>query len=121
MLNAIGNRIIDANPSWRIRLFTVKGFIKLADDCRRKGRISEFTRNVLGLAICLVDGLEALGDDKDEQECFYLTIGAALEQGCRVALASQLSPNELGLCEPYNRQLMEVFEIVKLGEDDDMH
>lgn len=120
LLNAIGNRIIDANPSLRVRLFTAKEFVKLADDCRRKGRISEFTRNVLGLAICLVDGLEALGDDEDAQECFYLTIGAALEQGSRVALASQLAPNELGLCNPYYIQLLEIFKVANLANNDPM-
>ncbi len=120
LLNAIGNRIIDANPSLRVRLFTAKAFVKLADDCRRKGRISEFTRNVLGLAICLVGDLEALGDDEDAQKCFYLTIGAALEQGCRVALASQLAPNELGLCNPYYIQLFEIFKVANLANDDPM-
>lgn len=80
---------------------TVSDF--LAED-RRYGRSrkrSVFVRRYFSLDAWLVSDIQNLGTREDDQEAFYLLLGACLERGCRIFVTSNMLPEDLGLREKY--------------------
>src|SRR5690606_37314769 len=96
LLHAIGNRVLERDPTMRVVYTSAEQFLNEFLYQLRRGRMDEFRRKYREeLDILLVDDIQTLRKKEETQNEFFHTFNDLHDAGKAIVLTSDIHPNEL--------------------------
>lgn len=96
LLHAIGNRVLEREPEFRVVYTSAEQFLNEFLHQLRRGRMDEFRRKYREeLDILLVDDIQTLRKKEETQNEFFHTFNDLHDAGKAIVLTSDIHPNEL--------------------------
>ena len=100
LMQAIGQQLMQGNPSARVVYLTCEKFINEFIDTVRKGSLERFRRKYRRADILLIDDIQFLGGKEHSQEEFFHTFNELLDLQSQVVLTSDRPASEIKNIEP---------------------
>lgn len=95
LLHAIGNKVLQDNPSARVRYVSSETFLNEYVDHYRLKKMEEFKNKYRNLDVLLIDDIQTLQNKKATQEEFFNTFEAIKNNGKQIVLTSDRTPEQL--------------------------
>ncbi|WP_461240080.1 chromosomal replication initiator protein DnaA [Paucilactobacillus sp. N302-9] len=95
LMHAIGNKLIAANPSIRVKYVTSEAFTNDFINAIQTGTQEQFRQEYRNLDLLLVDDIQFFADKEGTQEEFFHTFNALYEENKQIVLTSDRLPNEI--------------------------
>lgn len=96
LLHAVGNKIFDRNPGFRIVYLSSEEFTNQYIESVRDHRMPEFRRKFRDACdVLLIDDIQFLGRREETQKEFFYTFNALHEMGKAIVLTSDTVPAEI--------------------------
>ena len=100
LMQAIGQQVMQSNPSARVVYLTCEKFINEFIDTVRKGSLERFRRKYRRADILLIDDIQFLGGKERSQEEFFHTFNELLDLQSQVVITSDRPASEIKNIEP---------------------
>ncbi len=100
LLNAIGNYIIQQNPSAKVLYANAEEFMNefinaLAGGAQRQESVALFNEKYRNVDVLLIDDIQFLGNGPSTMEQFFHTFNALHEKNKQIVIASDVAPKNL--------------------------
>ncbi|MCX7913179.1 MAG: chromosomal replication initiator protein DnaA [Thermodesulfovibrionales bacterium] len=95
LLNAIGNLVLDNDPSKAVCYLSSEQFINEVIYSLRNDRMSEFKQKYRNLDILLIDDIQFIANKVATQEEFFHTFNALYEKQRQIVISSDRAPLEI--------------------------
>lgn len=95
LINAIGNFIIDANPSLSICYLSSDQFISEVVSALRHDKMADFKEKYRNLDVLLIDDIQFIAKKTATQEEFFHTFNSLYEKQKQIVISSDRSPAEI--------------------------
>lgn len=97
LMQAIGNAVLEANPSARVKFITTETFINDFTEALRKSQdaVEQFKREYRSVDLLLVDDIQFLADKAKIQEEFFNTFNAVTEVNHQIVMTSDKLPRDI--------------------------
>lgn len=100
LMQAIGQQVMQENPTARVVYLTCEKFINEFIDTVRKGSLEKFRRKYRRADILLIDDIQFLAGKERSQEEFFHTFNELLDLQSQVVLTSDRPASEIKNIEP---------------------
>jgi len=100
LMQAIGQQLVESNPSAKVVYLTCEKFTNEFIDMVRKGTLERFRRKYRRADILLIDDIQFLAGKERSQEEFFHTFNELLDLQSQVVLTSDRPASELKNLEP---------------------
>ncbi|MEE8310811.1 MAG: chromosomal replication initiator protein DnaA [Candidatus Binatia bacterium] len=95
LVNAVGNAILDDNPSARVLFLSADTFTNRLIDAIGRNKVQEFKNRMRRIDVVILDDVQFLaGRERTQQEFFHI-FNALYESGRQIILTSDKFPNEI--------------------------
>ncbi len=118
LMHAIGNYILEKNPSMRVLYISSERFLNDFIASIREGKPEEFQRKYRSIDVLLVDDVQFLYTKERTQEEFFHTFNALQTQGKQIILTSDKPPKEMETLEERIRSRFEWGLMADIGTPD---
>jgi len=95
LMHAVGNAILQANPSARVVYLHSERFVQDMVSALRNKTINEFKRFYRSLDALLIDDIQFFAGKEQSQEEFFHTFNSLLENGQQIILTCDKYPKEI--------------------------
>ena len=95
LLQAIAQRVLDANPQTRICYLSCDAFVNDFLDCVQHGRMSQFRHRYRELELLVIDDIHFLANHERTQEEFFHTFNELYQLNRQIVLSSDSTPSEI--------------------------
>lgn len=95
LVNAIGNAILERDPSARVLFLTAESFTNKLIDAIARNKASEFKNRMRRVDCLILDDVQFLAGKERTQEEFFHIFNALYEAGRQIILTSDKYPHEL--------------------------
>lgn len=95
LLNAIGNKVLEDNPTARIKYVSSETFINDFLEHLRLNDMDNFKKTYRNLDLLLIDDIQSLRNKASTQEEFFHTFNALHENSKQIVLTSDRNPDYL--------------------------
>ncbi len=96
LVHAIGHRIREKNPTWRILYLKTETFMNEYINCIRNGKIDEFRRKYREKCdVLLMDDIQFLAGKDRTQDEFFHTFNSLFESHRQIVLTADKYPHEI--------------------------
>lgn len=95
LLHAIGNYVLAAQPTWRVRYVTADTFMTELVSALRRQRISSFKQRYRQLDLLLMDDVHTLAHRERTQEEFFHLFNSLYDRGRQIVLAAADPPQKI--------------------------
>jgi len=95
LANAIGNAIVDSDPTARVLFLSTDSFTNQLIDAIARNRTQEFKNRVRRMDVLVVDDIQFLAGRERTQEEFFHVFNALYDSGKQIVLTSDKFPNEI--------------------------
>ncbi|CAM2756753.1 chromosomal replication initiator protein DnaA [Weissella confusa] len=97
LMQAIGNKVLERNPSAKVKFITTEDFINDFTDALRRGAnaTEAFKQEYRSADLLLVDDIQFLADKDKIQEEFFHTFNAITRENHQIVLTSDKLPKEI--------------------------
>ncbi|NQG97061.1 chromosomal replication initiator protein DnaA [Streptococcus suis] len=95
LLNAIGNRVLEANPHARVKYVTSETFLSDYVEHNRLEKLKDFENMYRNLDLLLIDDIQTLKNKKATQEEFFNTFNTLHGKNSQIVLTSDRNPKNL--------------------------
>jgi len=95
LLQAICQKILNANPDYHIMYVSCDAFMILFFECVRNGQMSEFHQRYRHVDMLVIDDIHFLADKDRSQEEFFHTFNELYQHNKQIVLSSDAAPNEI--------------------------
>lgn len=95
LLNAIGNEVLNQNPSARVKYITTEEFVNEYVNSTRLNKMEELKQEFRHLDVLLIDDIQYLANKTGTQEEFFNTFNALHSNGKQIVLTSDRAPAQL--------------------------
>jgi len=95
LLQAICQKIINANPDFHILYVSCDAFMNQFFECVRNGQMSEFHHRYRHVDMLVIDDIHFLADKERSQEEFFHTFNELYQHNKQIVLSSDAAPNEI--------------------------
>ena len=95
LMHAVGNTMLDANPSARISYLHSERFVAEMVKALQRNTINEFKRHYRSLDALLIDDIQFFAGKERSQEEFFHTFNALLEGSQQIILTCDRYPKEI--------------------------
>lgn len=95
LLQAICQKILNANPDFNILYVSCDAFMNQFFECVRNGQMSEFHHRYRHVDILVIDDIHFLADKERSQEEFFHTFNELYQHNKQIVLSSDAAPNEI--------------------------
>ena len=95
LLQAICQKILNANPNFNILYVSCDAFMNQFFECVRNGQMSEFHHRYRHVDMLVIDDIHFLADKERSQEEFFHTFNELYQHNKQIVLSSDAAPNEI--------------------------
>lgn len=95
LLNAIGNKVLEDNPTARIKYVSSETFINEFLEHLRLNEMEKFKKTYRNLDLLLIDDIQSLRNKASTQEEFFHTFNALHDKNKQIVLTSDRNPDYL--------------------------
>lgn len=95
LLQAICQKILNANPDYQILYVSCDAFMNQFFECVRSGKMSEFHQRYRHVDMLVIDDIHFLADKERSQEEFFHTFNELYQHNKQIVLSSDAAPNEI--------------------------
>ncbi|MEO0477114.1 MAG: chromosomal replication initiator protein DnaA, partial [Planctomycetota bacterium] len=95
LLQAICQKILNANPDYKILYVSCDAFMNQFFECVRSGQMSEFHQRYRHVDMLVIDDIHFLADKERSQEEFFHTFNELYQHNKQIVLSSDAAPNEI--------------------------
>lgn len=95
LLQAICQKILNANPDFNILYVSCDAFMNQFFECVRNGQMSEFHHRYRHVDMLVIDDIHFLADKERSQEEFFHTFNELYQHNKQIVLSSDAAPNEI--------------------------
>ena len=95
LLQAICQKILNANPDYHILYVSCDAFMNQFFECVRSGQMSEFHQRYRHVDMLVIDDIHFLADKERSQEEFFHTFNELYQHNKQIVLSSDAAPNEI--------------------------
>ena len=95
LLQAICQKILNANPDYHIMYVSCDAFMNQFFECVRNGQMSEFHHRYRHVDMLVIDDIHFLADKERSQEEFFHTFNELYQHNKQIVLSSDAAPNEI--------------------------
>lgn len=95
LLQAICQKILNANPDHHILYVSCDAFMNQFFECVRSGKMSEFHQRYRHVDMLVIDDIHFLADKERSQEEFFHTFNELYQHNKQIVLSSDAAPNEI--------------------------
>jgi chromosomal replication initiator protein len=95
LLQAICQKILNANPNYHILYVSCDAFMNQFFECVRSGKMSEFHQRYRHVDMLVIDDIHFLADKERSQEEFFHTFNELYQHNKQIVLSSDAAPNEI--------------------------
>lgn len=95
LLNAIGNKVLAANPQARIKYVSSETFINDFLEHLRLNKMDTFKKIYRNLDLLLIDDIQSLSNKTSTQEEFFYTFNTLYDKNKQIVLTSDRNPDNL--------------------------
>lgn len=95
LMNAIGNLVVDSNPSISLCYLSSEQFINEVVSALRNDKMSEFKEKYRNLDVLLIDDIQFIANKPATQEEFFHTFNALYERQKQIVISSDRAPSEI--------------------------
>jgi len=95
LMHAVGNRILQNNPSAQVLYMHSEGFVAAMVKALQHGTIDDFKRKMRSVNALLIDDVQFFGGKERSQEEFFHTFNALFESQQQIILTSDRFPKEV--------------------------
>jgi len=95
LLQAICQKILNANPDYHILYVSCDAFMNQFFECVRNGQMSEFHHRYRHVDMLVIDDIHFLADKERSQEEFFHTFNELYQHNKQIVLSSDAAPNEI--------------------------
>jgi len=95
LLQAICQKILNANPDYHIMYVSCDAFMNQFFECVRNGQMSEFHQRYRHVDMLVIDDIHFLADKDRSQEEFFHTFNELYQHNKQIVLSSDAAPNEI--------------------------
>ena len=95
LLQAICQKILNANPDYHILYVSCDAFMNQFFECVRNGQMSEFHQRYRHVDMLVIDDIHFLADKERSQEEFFHTFNELYQHNKQLVLSSDAAPNEI--------------------------
>ncbi|MFK7789058.1 MAG: chromosomal replication initiator protein DnaA [Phycisphaeraceae bacterium] len=95
LLQAICQKILNANPDYQILYVSCDAFMNQFFECVRSGKMSEFHKRYRHVDMLVIDDIHFLADKERSQEEFFHTFNELYQHNKQIVLSSDAAPNEI--------------------------
>jgi len=95
LLQAICQKILNANPDHQILYVSCDAFMNQFFECVRNGQMSEFHHRYRHVDMLVIDDIHFLADKERSQEEFFHTFNELYQRDKQIVLSSDAAPNEI--------------------------
>ena len=95
LLQAICQKILNANPNYNILYVSCDAFMNQFFECVRNGQMSEFHQRYRHVDMLVIDDIHFLADKERSQEEFFHTFNELYQHNKQIVLSSDAAPNEI--------------------------
>lgn len=95
LLQAICQKILNANPHVNILYVSCDAFMNQFFECVRNGQMSEFHHRYRHVDMLVIDDIHFLADKERSQEEFFHTFNELYQHNKQIVLSSDAAPNEI--------------------------
>lgn len=95
LLQAICQKILNANPAYQILYVSCDAFMNQFFECVRSGKMSEFHQRYRHVDMLVIDDIHFLADKERSQEEFFHTFNELYQHNKQIVLSSDAAPNEI--------------------------
>lgn len=95
LLQAICQKILNANPDYKILYVSCDAFMNQFFECVRSGEMSEFHQRYRHVDMLVIDDIHFLADKERSQEEFFHTFNELYQRDKQIVLSSDAAPNEI--------------------------
>ena len=95
LLQAICQKILNANPNYQILYVSCDAFMNQFFECVRSGKMSEFHQRYRHVDMLVIDDIHFLADKERSQEEFFHTFNELYQHNKQIVLSSDAAPNEI--------------------------
>ena len=95
LLQAICQKILNANPDHHILYVSCDAFMNQFFECVRSGQMSEFHQRYRHVDMLVIDDIHFLADKERSQEEFFHTFNELYQHNKQIVLSSDAAPNEI--------------------------
>ncbi len=99
LVNAIGNAILQKNPSSRVLYITSESFLNEMISALRFAKMIEFKERYRTIDVLIIDDIQFISTKEKTQEEFFHTFNALFEKRKQIVLTSDCPPNEIATLE----------------------
>ena len=97
LMEAIGNKMKETRPDFRIFFSTAEYFTSLYVDALRNGKIDAFRKRIRSYDLFLLDDIQFLLEKEQTNEEFFHTYNTLYESKKQIVLTSDRSPKDLAM------------------------
>eukprot|EP00752_Nemacystus_decipiens_P014054 g12490.t1 len=95
LLQAICQKILNANPDFNILYVSCDAFMNQFFECVRNGQMSDFHHRYRHVDMLVIDDIHFLADKERSQEEFFHTFNELYQHNKQIVLSSDAAPNEI--------------------------
>ena len=95
LLQAICQKILNANPEYHILYVSCDAFMNQFFECVRSGQMSDFHHRYRHVDMLVIDDIHFLADKERSQEEFFHTFNELYQHNKQIVLSSDAAPNEI--------------------------
>lgn len=95
LAHAIGNHIVDENPSVRVLYMTSEAFTNFFVHAIKQNTLTEFTQTFRLIDVLIVDDIQFFGGKEKTQEQFFHLFNDLHQRGKQIILCADRSPAEI--------------------------
>lgn len=95
LLQAICQKILNANPDFNILYVSCDAFMNQFFECVRSGQMSDFHHRYRHVDMLVIDDIHFLADKERSQEEFFHTFNELYQHNKQIVLSSDAAPNEI--------------------------
>ena len=99
LISAIGNHVLKSHPNARVGYVSASHFARRLKEAIAENALDAFRENYAHWDILILDDIQFLAGRVEAQEEFFHIFNALLQQGRQIIIASDKSPDRLGLLE----------------------
>ena len=99
LIQAIGNEVLNQNPSFKVAYITIEQFVQEFTDAIRHKKISEFTNRYRKMDVLIIDDIQFIANKEKTQEEFFHTFNILHEAGKQIIISSDQPPHAIPTLE----------------------